>query len=287
MTTTADLAARLRAMPDDALERLVVARRLSAAALGETGPQHIADFFDLAEALRTDDAVDAAIEHLPRATLLALRDGVGDPHALAPAVALGLADDDGGVDDAVTARLAAHPDIAALPGGADHPRPAGAAPGTVDEERVRTTGAERAFATMTVLAELLRAVREGDVRELVKGGIGAPLARALGERTGAEADVVPDRLALLARVGFADAGEGTWRPTAAGTAWLVASWPDRWGTLVTAWQTALDPRCPRSSPRPGTTCATSWRSGGTPTPPARAGSTPSCSTSPARPRRWD
>ncbi|MFS2031184.1 hypothetical protein ACEN85_13885, partial [Curtobacterium sp. CT11-45] len=75
MTTTADLAARLRAMPDDALERLVVARRLPAAVLAETGPLRISDFFDLAEALRTDDAVDAAIEHLPRRTLLALRDG--------------------------------------------------------------------------------------------------------------------------------------------------------------------------------------------------------------------
>lgn len=244
MTTTADLTARLRAMPDDALERLVVARRLPAAVLGETGPQHVADFFDLAEALRTDDAVDAAIEHLPRATLLALRDGAGDPHALAPAVALGLADDDGGVDDAVTARLAAHPDIVAVPGGADHPRPARRVPEGVDEGRARTTGAERAFGTMTVLAELLRAVREGAVRELVKGGIGTPLARTLGERTGADAAVVPDRLALLARVGFADAGDGTWQTTSAGSGWLVASWPDRWLTLVSAWQGSLDPAVP-------------------------------------------
>lgn len=241
MTTTADLAARLRAMPDDALERLVVARRLPAAVLAEAGPMRISDFFDLAEALRTDDAVDAAIEHLPRATLLALRDGAGSVDDLAPAVTLGLADEDGGVDDAVAARLAAHPDIAGLPGGTDHPRHAGPPPETVDEARARTVGAEHAFATMTVLAELLRAVSDGAVRELVKGGIGTPLAKTLGERAGADAQVVPDRLALLERTGFAEPGDGTWATTVAGDAWLVASWPDRWSTLVSAWRTSLDP----------------------------------------------
>ena len=241
MTTTADLAARLRAMPDDALERLVVARRLPAAVLAEAGPLRISDFFDLAEALRTDDAVDAAIEHLPRATLLALRDGAGSADDLAPAVTLGLADEDGRVDDAVAARLAAHPDIAGLSGGTGHPRHAGPPPETVDEARARTTGAEHAFATMTVLAELLRAVSDGAVRELVKGGIGTPLAKALGERAGADAQVVPDRLALLERTGFAEPGDGTWTTTDAGDAWLVASWPDRWSTLVSAWRESLDP----------------------------------------------
>ena len=241
MTTTADLAARLRAMPDDALERLVLARRLPTAVFGETGPLRISDFFDLAEALRTDDAVDAAIEHLPRATLLALRDGTGDVEALAPAVTLGLADDDGRVDDAVRARLAAHPDLVGLPGGAAHPRPAAPDPQAVDDATARTVGAEHAFATMTVLAELLRAVSEGAVRELVKGGIGTPMAKVLGERAGADPQVVPHRLGLLERIGFANPSDGTWTTTTAGDAWLVASWPDRWSTLVTAWRDALDP----------------------------------------------
>ncbi|MBA8988906.1 hypothetical protein FHW23_000138 [Curtobacterium pusillum] len=240
MTTTADLAARLRAMPDDALERLVVARRLPAAVFAEAGPLRVSDFFDLAEALRTDDAVDAAIEHLPRATLLALQAGTGDAEALAPAVALGLADDDGGVDDAVSARLTAHPDLRGLTGGAGRPRPAAPAPERGDDARARTTGSEQAFATMTVLAELLRAVDEGAVRELVKGGIGTPLAKTLGERSGADSRVVPDRLALLERVGFAAPDEGTWTTTPAGDSWLVANWPDRWATLVSAWRDALD-----------------------------------------------
>ncbi|WIE82854.1 helicase-associated domain-containing protein [Curtobacterium sp. MCPF17_021] len=243
MTTTADLAARLRAMPDDALERLVAARRLPTAALAETGPQRITDFFDLAEALRSDDAVDAAVEHLPRATILALRDG-GAVDALGPAIELGLADEDGAVDDAVAARVAAHPDLTSLdeqPGGPEQVRPAAPALDAAALERARTTGAEQAFATMTVLAELLRAVDAGAVRELVKGGIGMPLARTLAERIGTDAELVAGRLALLDGIGFADPDTGRWIVTDPGHAWLLASWPERWVSLVAAWSDTLPP----------------------------------------------
>ncbi|OII40263.1 hypothetical protein BIV02_09410 [Curtobacterium sp. MMLR14_014] len=243
MTTTADLAARLRAMPDDALERLVAARRLPTAALAETGPQRITDFFDLAEALRGDDAVDAAVEHLPRATILALRDG-GAVDALGPAIELGLADEDGAVDDAVAARVAAHPDLTSLdeqPGGPEQVRPAAPALDAAALERARTTGAEQAFATMTVLAELLRAVDAGAVRELVKGGIGMPLARTLAERIGTDAELVAGRLALLDGIGYADPDTGRWIVTDAGHAWLLAGWPERWVSLVAAWSDTLPP----------------------------------------------
>ncbi|PZE69528.1 helicase-associated domain-containing protein [Curtobacterium sp. MCBD17_021] len=245
MTTTTDLAARLRELPDDALERLVLARALPAAALGESGPQHIADFFDLAEALRTDDAVDAAIERLPRRTLVALRDG-GSPEDLAPAVALGLVAEDGAVDDAVAARLAARPGL--VPDGPGGPAPARPAPATpqdpgdgADDARTRAAGAEHAFETLTVLAELLHAADAGAVRELAKGGIGAPLARQLAERTGADAAVVPDRLALLDRVGAAHPEDGSWKVSERGRAWLRSSWPDRWASLVHDWRRALAP----------------------------------------------
>lgn len=240
MTTTADLAARLRAMPDDDLERLIVARGLPSAVLGETGPQSITDFFDLAEAFRAEAAVDAAVERLPRRTLLALRDGTtGDD--LAPAVALGLADDDGRIDDAVAARVAAHPDLTGLPGGSVPARPDGPVPDTAGSDAARATGAEHAFTTMTVLAELLRAVDDGGVRELVKGGIGSPLARQLAERSGADAEVVPGRLELLAHIRFTVPDDHTWALTDAGRAWLTTAWPARWTDLVTRWHDMLEP----------------------------------------------
>ncbi|WIB15146.1 helicase-associated domain-containing protein [Curtobacterium sp. MCPF17_050] len=245
MTTTTDLAARLRELPDDALEQLVLARALPTAALGESGPQHIADFFDLAEALRTDDAVDAAVERLPRRTLVALRDG-GPAEDLAPAVALGLVGRDGAVDDAVTSRLAARPDLVPDgPGGPAPVRPAAAAQqgadGGTDDARARATGAEHAFETLTVLAELLRAADDGAVRELAKGGIGAPLARQLAERTGADAAVVADRLALLDRIGAAHPVDGSWTVSDRGRTWLHATWPERWASLVHDWRDALAP----------------------------------------------
>ncbi|WP_144760139.1 helicase-associated domain-containing protein [Curtobacterium sp. 9128] len=241
MTTTADLAARLRAMPDDDLERLIVARGLPTAVLGDSGPQSVTDFFDLAEAFRTDAAVDAAIERLPRRALLALRDGVAGPD-LGPALDLALADEDGRVDDAVAARVAAHPDLAALgPGGPAHVRPAAGVDDVGGSTAARTTGAERAFDTMTMLAELLRAVDEGGVRELVKGGIGSPMARALGERSGADADVVPGRLDLLERIHFATTADGAWSLTEDGRTWLTTPWPTRWVRLVARWRDGLDP----------------------------------------------
>jgi hypothetical protein len=241
MTTTADLAARLRAMPDDDLERLIIARGLPAAVLGETGPQSITDFFDLAEAFRADAAVDAAVERLPRRTLVALRDGVASDD-LAPAVALGLAEADGRVDDAVALRVAAHPDLVDLDreGGPAPARPAGPGPQTAGSQTARASGAEHAFATMTVLAELLRAVDDGGVRELVKGGIGSPLARQLAERSGADPEVVPGRLDLLAHIRFTTPDEGTWALTDAGGSWLTTAWPARWTDLVARWHDGLD-----------------------------------------------
>jgi hypothetical protein len=187
--------------------------------------------------------VDAAVEHLPRATILALRDG-GAVDALGPAIELGLADEDGAVDDAVAARVAAHPDLTSLdeqPGGPEQVRHAAPALDDAALERARTTGAEQAFATMTVLSELLRAVDAGAVRELVKGGIGMPLARTLAERIGTDAELVAGRLALLDGIGFADPDTGRWVVTDTGHAWLLASWPERWVSLVAAWSDTLPP----------------------------------------------
>ncbi|WP_413600898.1 helicase-associated domain-containing protein [Curtobacterium sp. Curtsp57] len=242
MTTTADLAARLRAMPDDDLERLIVARELPTAVLGETGPQSVTDFFDLAEAFRADAAVDAAIERLPRRTLVALRDGAPGPD-LAPAIALALAAEDGRVDDAVAARVAAHPDLVSLdqPGGPAPARQQASVAETAGSTTARTTGAEHAFATMTMLAELLRAVDDGGVRELVKGGIGSPLARALAERSGADPDVVPGRLDLLERIRFTSTADGAWSLTDDGREWLTTPWAGRWAGLVARWHEGLDP----------------------------------------------
>jgi len=236
MTTATELAARLRAMPTDALVSLLVRRRPPAGVLATTGSSAVTDFFDLADALRAPESVDRALEQLPRATLIALRDPEhADDADLRPAVDLALVD---GVelDDAVAARLAARPDLRPD----DAPRPASTAPAPdAGREHWRTAAAERAFTTMTEFAELVRRTADGVVHELAKGGIGAPLARQLAADSGTEATEVPAALRLLVTVGFLQASDPAWTITPAGRDWLLASWPDRWVRLVANWRDGL------------------------------------------------
>ncbi|MFZ7087551.1 helicase-associated domain-containing protein [Curtobacterium sp. RRHDQ10] len=261
MTTAADLASRLRALPAEDLVVLVVGRRLPGGALAANGPAAITDFFDLADALRGPDSIDRALERLPRATLLALRDPTRTDD-LGPALALGLATSDPAtgtpqVDDAVAERLAARTDLhRALDDGPaprlPSDRPTEADPRSGGATRVpdaptdpqavaRATGvaAERAFTTMTTLAELLRQVDDGVVHELAKGGIGAPLGRQLAAVSGAGPEDVGPLLDVLAMVGHVDTVDQTWSATDEGRSWLVRSWPDRWADLVAHWQGAL------------------------------------------------
>lgn len=297
MTTAAALAARLRRMSADELVDLIVRRSLPASAFA-TGSSAVNDYFDLAELLRSEASIDRALEPLPRATIAALLGNVEeDPGALAPAIELALASEDG-VDDAVAARVRARPEldlrggaparaaavsvpvvsVPVLPerggsesdgAGADGPAGpqraegaratdeadgaragagaapsgptaeadgAGAAEGPTDPA---AAAAERAFAMLTAVAELLRSVDAGRVRELARGGIGTPLARQLGEELALDPDDIGPILELIAAAGLADAASVPWALTPEGRTWLVASWPDRWADLVTAWWASL------------------------------------------------
>lgn len=267
MTTAAALAARLRRMSADELVDLIVRRSLPASAFA-TGSSAVNDYFDLAELFRSEASIDRALEPLPRATIAALLgDAEEDVLALAPAIELALASEDG-VDDAVAARVRARPELDVRGGapvraavgapavsvpvlperagsesdgvGADGPTAeadgATAAEGPTDPA---AAAAERAFAMLTAVAELLRSVDAGRVRELARGGIGTPLARQLGEELALDPDDIGPILELIAAAGLADAASVPWALTPEGRTWLVASWPDRWADLVTAWWASL------------------------------------------------
>jgi hypothetical protein len=229
MTTAASLASRLRAMSDDDLVALVVRRRLPSTA-------RVDDLFDLAELLRTPDSIDKALEDLPRETIVALANGRAD--ALAEELALASSE---GVDDAVFTRVTER-DL--LSGGAHHhpdaPSPSEGAHADPPAPEA-FPGAERAFATMSALAELLRAVDAGLVRELAKGGIGTPMARNLAESSNSTPDDVVRLLRIAARVGFVRAASSRWSLADPGQSWLVASWPERWSRLVRSWRATLRP----------------------------------------------
>jgi hypothetical protein len=184
------LAARLRALDDDALARLVAQR-----AVRESG---IRDFFDLAEALLDRTSVQAALERLDRGTLALLAvagelaEHGGAPTAeqlaarlevpitearerLATSLEAGLLGAESGRYapwDAVVEQLRAWPAFG-LPAGRDLESgspPAVLEPVSETDVRFIDRGAgDRAFGTLGAVTETLLALRDAPARRLTRG----------------------------------------------------------------------------------------------------------------------
>jgi hypothetical protein len=254
------LAARLRALDDDALARLVAER-----AVRDSG---IRDFFDLAEALLDRTSVQAALERLDRGTLallsvageLAERDGAPTAEQLAARLGIPIAEarerigaalDVGllGAEsgryapwDAVVEQLRAWPAFG-LPASRD--LEAGTPPAVlepVSEADVRfiDRGAgDRAFGTLGAVTETLLALRDAPARRLTRGGLALPDARRLAAIAGVATEEVELLLDISARAGLAVLSGAEWVPTGALTAWLAGSRVDRWAELANGWLNRL------------------------------------------------
>jgi hypothetical protein len=250
------LAARLRALDDDALARLVTAR-----AVREGG---IRDFFDLAEALLDRTSVQSALERLDRGTLallavageLAESSGAPTAEQLGARLELPLADvrerigialDAGllGTEsgryapwDAVVEQLRAWPAFG-LPAGRDlESSSPPAVLELVSEADVRfiDRGAgDRAFGTLGAVTETLLALRDAPARRLTRGGLALPDARRLAAIAGVDASEVELLLDIAARAGLAVLAGTEWVPTQNLTAWLSGSRVDRWAELANGW----------------------------------------------------
>jgi hypothetical protein len=250
------LAARLRALDDDALARLVTAR-----AVREGG---IRDFFDLAEALLDRTSVQSALERLDRGTLallavageLAESSGAPTAEQLGARLELPLADvrerigialDAGllGTEsgryapwDAVVEQLRAWPAFG-LPAGRDlESSSPPAVLELVSEADVRfiDRGAgDRAFGTLGAVTETLLALRDAPARRLTRGGLALPDARRLAAIAGVDASEVELLLDIAARAGLAVLAGTEWVPTQNLTAWLAGSRVDRWAELANGW----------------------------------------------------
>jgi hypothetical protein len=219
------LAASLRALDDATLIALITSRDFR-----EAGTR---DFFDLADRLLDPVSVHQALALLDRPALHALSQSQATPTA----IALGLADNDGAPYDAVVAVLRAWPQRGlpgqeALAAPPPPPPPAAAADGNELTDRA---AAERAFATTTVIVELLAELGRGGARRLVKGGIALPDARRLGEATGASPDELPVLLAIAASAGLVTDDAGPWVATPESREWLASSTAHRWVALARAW----------------------------------------------------
>ncbi len=137
---------------------------------------------------------------------------------------------------------------------ASAPSPADIATGTGDDavftERL---AAERAFAAVSSIAELVNSLSKEPAKELSRGGLGAPDTKRLAEAMSLDVDSVMPVVAIASRAGLVALTGGHWLETAAGETWLLAGTTERWATIASSWRGALPPDVRRAlSSRPGT-----------------------------------
>jgi len=250
------LAARLRALDDHALSRLVTDRGIR--------QQGIRDFFDLAEALLDRGNVQAALQRLDRPTLALLAvagelasttgapttaqlatalDSSAEEVAVRTAVAVtaGLLGEESGRFapwDAVVEQLNAWPAFG-LPSRAEllgATPPAALEPVSESDARFVDRGAgDRAFGTLTAVTELVLALGEEPARQLARGGVALPDGRRLAAATGVESEQIDLLLDIARRAGLAMLESGTWTPSESSAAWLDGSRLERWASLASSW----------------------------------------------------
>ena len=171
------------------------------------------DFFDAAEALLEPASIERALARLTRAEAGALRAaGPDEPIALEDA-ALGLLDAEGRMLPPVRALVQRMPEVPDAPGAS--PAPAS----DVDA----AGAAERAFATVGGLAELLLAARTAPLALVATGALSATEKRRLMDD--GDLDELRD---LAERAGLARQVDRELRLTPAAERWLDSSFPERW-----------------------------------------------------------
>jgi hypothetical protein len=226
MSDTLSLATRLRAMDDAAIAAAMRARGIS--------PSGIKDFFDLAEAFLDRSSIQQILTRLDRETLGVLfaigqpSEQTGPPTTADVAARLSVLFDRevsaASVSDRVAAatelllleaesgRFAAYGSVRdqlrswpafGLPSLAD--LAAASAPAAlepvpdVDHRFIDRLGAERAFAAITAITELLVEVEREPARELAKGGVALPDSKRLAHAMSVDLESVAVFLAVAER----------------------------------------------------------------------------------------
>lgn len=210
MPTTVELAGALQALTDDALDRLVRARRV---------PQHAATYFDVAEQLLRTESIAAALETVEAPALAELGSGATTPRL--DALGLGV---EGVAFDEVRRQAAAAPLRESVPAAA------------ADDARA----AERAFATTLLVGEVVRAAASQPVQMLARGAVAMSDVRRLADALGTEPDAVLDGIAIARDAGLLATRETTLVASTGSGAWLEASLPQRWAAMRDAWLASLD-----------------------------------------------
>lgn len=223
-TSARPLAVRLAASSDAELDGLLRARGVRPSATWN-------DFFDAAESLLEPSSIERALSGLTSHEAAALQRAAsgGDigPHAPSLA-ALGLIDDDGTVPEPVATIVVARRAVA-VP---EEHLPEAASAST------NAQAAERAFATVGGIADLLLSARRGPLTLVASGALSAGERRRLGD-AGIEADAVDDLRALAVTAGLARTVDRELLITAAASDWLSTAFAQRWSVLVESFRAGL------------------------------------------------
>ncbi|QUW19862.1 helicase-associated domain-containing protein [Agrococcus sp. Marseille-Q4369] len=213
------LAARIQAMPDDALDLLVTERQ---------APPQLASTFDLAEHLLTDASIALALRWRSGAELAGLAAGTSSPRL--DALLLGV---DGVALPPVTALAAEALDGLAASAAADA-APIDAAP--TDSP----TAPQLAIDEAIKIAELVHRIADHPITLRSRAQLPAAVVRDLAASIDAEPGQLDERLELASAAGLVDKHDGRLRATVDADAWLASPVPDRWLRVATAWLEATD-----------------------------------------------
>lgn len=204
-----ELAARIQAMSDDALDQLVVERQ---------APAQLSSTFDLAEHLLSDASIAQALRWRSAGELAALAAGTSTPRL--DTLLLGV---DGVALPAVQALAAAAAPVA--PEAAADAIESAIAPQMAIDEAIK-------------VSELVHRIADAPITLRSRSQLPAATARALAAAIDAEAAQLEERLEPALLAGLVDRHDGRLRATVDADAWLASPVPDRWFTLARAWLAA-------------------------------------------------
>lgn len=246
------IARRLRGLPDDALRRLLLDRRVA--------PARIGDFFDLAEALLDDASVSRRMALLDRDALAVLAALLDDPDPsnladrtdrLPDAVASALSiltgamlvvpDDDSAVPVDAAARAFASWEADGRPGRAEFLRRASPPepPEPQPMSEVDALAVERASGAVGLLGESLHELDREPARLLGRGAPSMPDLKRLAAASASTPEAVEAALSAAADAGLTVTLGAAIRLSADGEAWLASATAHRWLALASAWEASL------------------------------------------------
>jgi hypothetical protein len=233
VSSSLELSKRLRALTDEQLSELASTRL--------TNSTSIKDYFDLADALLTEDSILSAVRRLTLEQLLQLRElassgSVTADAQLTAAVEHALLGPEG-------KKLALYPEVSTvILSSTEKLTPAAASQASPAEKgsELRDAAAlETALSAITSLDELARSIESHHVKELARGGLSAQDSQRLAPLM-PSAEITPTALLALGHLsGILAKNGGWWMATEKLDTWLHLPLAERWLAVTTAWSQSL------------------------------------------------